>query len=140
VKPLKISIMLIIICILFLAACAQKRPVLYPNYHLKQAGNEVARADIDECMRLAAEHGAKSSPGGRVAKGTAAGAAIGGVAGGAVGAVLGNVGRGAAVGAAGGAAGALTRGIIRSGEPGSVFRRFVEKCLREKGYEPIGWR
>lgn len=91
-------------------------------------------------MRLAAEYGTKSDSGEKVAKGTAAGAAVGGAAGAAVGAVFGNAGRGAAAGAAGGAAGALTRGIIHSGQPDPVFRRFVEKCLREKGYEPIGWK
>ena len=42
--------------------------------------------------------------------------------------------------AAGGAAGVLTRGVIRSGDPDPTFRRFVEKCLRDKGYEPVGWR
>jgi len=57
-----------------------------------------------------------------------------------VGAVLGGVGKGAAAGAAGGAAGALTRGVIHAGDPDPTFRRFVEKCLRDKGYEPIGWR
>jgi len=139
-KPSKTSKIILFICILFLSACAQRRPVLYPNPYLKQVRNERAQSDIDECMRLAAEYGTKSDSGEKVAKKTAAGAAVGGAAGAAVGAVFGNVGRGAAAGAAGGAAGALTRGIIRSGEPDPVFRRFVEKCLREKGYEPIGWK
>jgi len=125
---------------MFFLGCAQQRPVLYPNYHLKQVGNDVAQADIDDCMHLAAEHGEKSSSGEKVARNTATGAAVGGATGAAVGAVLGSAGRGAAAGAAGGGVGALTRGILRSGKPDSVFRRFVEKCLREKGYEPIGWR
>ncbi len=136
-KTLKASILA---CVFFLLACSQKRPVLYPNYHLEQVGNEVAQADIDECMRLAAEHGATSSSSGKVAKGTTKGAAVGGAGGAAAGAVLGSAGRGAAAGAAGGAAIALTRGIFRSREPDPVFRRFVEKCLRDKGYEPIGWK
>jgi len=140
VKPSKASKILLFICILFLSACAHKRPVLYPNVYLKQVGNEKAQADIDQCMRLATEYGTKSDSGEKVAKKTAAGAAVGGATGAAVGAVFGNVGRGAAAGGAGGAVGALTRGIIRSGEPDPVFRRFVERCLREKGYEPIGWK
>jgi hypothetical protein len=114
----KASKILLFVCILFLSGCAQKRPFLYPNAYLKQVGNERAQADIDRCMRLAAEYGTKSDSGEKVAKGTAAGAAVGGAA---------------------GAAGALTRGIIHSEQPDPVFRRFVEKCLREKGYEPIGW-
>ena len=140
VKPPKTLGIMFFVCILLFSACAQKRPVLYPNYHLEEVGDEQAQADIDECMRFAAEYGAKSSSGGEVAKRTAGGAAVGGAAGAGIGAVTGSVGRGAAAGAAGGAAAALTRGIIRSGEPDPVFRRFVEKCLREKGYEPVGWR
>lgn len=130
----------ILACVFFLLACSQKRPVLYPTDHLEQVENEVVQADLDECMRLASEHGASSSSSGRVAKGTAEGAAVGGAGGAAAGAVLGSLGRGAAVGAAGGAAVALMRAIIRSREPDPVFQRFVERCLREKGYEPIGWK
>lgn len=139
-RPSKTLKACILACVFFLLACSQKRPVLYPNYHLEHVGNEVAQADIDECMRLAAEHGATSSSSGKVAKGTTKGAAVGGAGGAAAGAVLGSAGRGAAAGAAGGAAIALTRGIFRSREPDPVFRRFVEKCLRDKGYEPIGWK
>lgn len=120
--------------------CAAQRPVLYPNHQLTMAGQAVAETDIDHCLALAEEYGAHASAGGEVAKDTATGAAVGGASGAAVGAVLGDFGKGAAAGAAGGAAGALTRSVIRSGEPDATFRRFVEKCLRDKGYEPIGWR
>jgi len=120
--------------------CAAKRPVLYPNYQLTMVGQEAAQADIDQCMALANEYGAATSASGEVAKDTASGAAVGGATGAAVGAVLGDFGKGAAAGAAGGAAGALTRSVIRSGDQDPVFRSFVEKCLRDKGYEPIGWR
>ena len=130
----------ILACVFFLLACSQKGPVLYPTDHLGQVEDEVVQADLDECMRLAAEHGASSSSSVKVAKGTTEGAAVGGAGGAAAGAVLGSLGRGAAVGAAGGAAVALMREIFRSREPDPVFRRFVERCLREKGYEPIGWK
>jgi hypothetical protein len=121
-----------------LAGCAQ-RPVLYPNAHLEKVGNEVAQKDIDECIRKAEEGGAQSNKGAEVAKDTAGGAVIGGAVGAATGAVLGDFGRGAAAGAAGGAALGLTRGILNS-ERDPVLRNFVERCLREKGYDPIGWR
>ncbi|MBW2448714.1 MAG: hypothetical protein JRG83_22750, partial [Deltaproteobacteria bacterium] len=55
-------------------------------------------------------------------------------------AVRGHAGRGAATGAAGAAAGGLVRGLFRSREPDPVERRFVEQCLRDRGYQPIGWR
>jgi len=121
-------------------SCALKRPVLYPNSHLKIVGTEVVQKDIDECMRLAAEHGADSGAGGEVAKKTVTGAALGAATGAAVGAVLGHAGRGAATGAAGGGAGGFIRGLIGSRDPDPLFRRFVEKCLSDKGYETVGWR
>ena len=139
-KPAKTPAILIYVGLLVLSACAQQRPVLYPNYYLEEVGKEAAQADIDECMRLAAEHGAKPNSGDKVAKQGARSAAIGGVTGAAVGAIFGSAGRSAAVGVAGGGAAGLTRGAIDSGKPDPVFRRFVERCLLEKGYEPIGWR
>jgi hypothetical protein len=136
----KILKFLFILCVLFLSACAPKRPILYPNDHFKQVGNATAQTDIDECMQLAAESDAKSSSGRKVAKDTTKGAAVGGATGAAVGAVYGNAGRSAAAGAAGGAAAGLTSGMFDAKDPDPVFRGFVEKCLRDKGYEPIGWK
>ena len=120
--------------------CAQQRPVLYPSPYMKTVGQERADADVNDCIRLASEQGAQRDAGGQVAKDTAEGGAVGGAVGAGVGAVLSSVGRGAAAGAAGGTAGALTRGLFRSSEPDPVFRGFVDRCLRDKGYEPIGWR
>ena len=127
-------------CLLLLVACSQKRPVLYPNYHLQEVGDETAQTEIDECISLAKEYGTSSSSSGKVAKRTAGGGAVGAAGGAASGAVFGSVGRGAAAGAAGGAAVGCLQGLFRSPEPDPVFRRFVEKCLLEKGYEPIGWK
>jgi len=139
-KFILVRMMLILFVAFAMSSCAVKRPVLYPNYHLQNVGKTVAQEDIDDCMRLAAEHGADSNAGEKVAKRTAAGAAIGAATGAAVGAVLGHAGRGAATGAAGGGAGGLITGLFRSRTPDPVFRRFVEKCLCKKGYEPVGWR
>ena len=126
--------------LLLLVACSQKRPVLYPNDHWQQVGDETAQTEIDDCISFAEEYGASSSSSGKVAKSTAGGGAVGAAGGAATGAVLGSVGRGAAAGAAGGAAVGCLQGLFRSREPDPVFRQFVEKCLREKGYEPIGWK
>ena len=114
--------------------------MLYPNPHLRAVGTEIAKTDIDDCIQLAIDYGAQEDKGKKIAKKTAAGAAVGGAAGTAVGAVRGNAAKGAAAGAAGGGAAAMTRGMIRSGKPDPVFKRFVEKCLRDKGYSPIGWQ
>ena len=130
----------LLICTVSLLACTKKRPVLYPNAHLQYVGNEKAQADIDECIRFAEDHGVESKPEEKVAKETVRGAAVGGSIGAGVGAVKGNTGRKAGAGAAGGAAGGFTRGVFRSGDPDPVFARFVEKCLRDKGYAPVGWK
>jgi outer membrane lipoprotein SlyB len=126
--------------LVFSLGCAQQRPVLYPNAQLKTVGQERAEGDINECIRLASEQGAQGNSGDKVAKDTVEGGAVGGAVGAGVGAVVSSVGRGAAAGAAGGAAGALTRGLFRASEPDPVFRGFVDRCLRDRGYEPIGWR
>jgi hypothetical protein len=143
-KPMTVilnKLVIIIIPLLVVVyACSPKRPVLYPNAHLKQVGQEVAEADIDECIQLAKDYGADSKSGEKVVSQTAKGATVGGAAGAAIGAVKGDLGHGAAAGAAGGAAAAGAREILRSGDPDPVFKRFVEKCLRDRGYEPIGWR
>jgi len=130
----------LVLLMVTLLACAQQRPVLYPNAHLKQVGNFKAQADIDACIQMAVDYGAKGNSGAKIAKDTGAGAAVGGAAGAAVGAVTGNLGRGAAAGAAGGGAAAMTRSALNSGKPDPVFKNFVDQCLREKGYQPVGWR
>jgi len=128
------------IIFIFLAGCASRGgPVLYPNAHLKAVGKEQAEIDIGECERLADEY-IKTNTGGDVAGSTAAGGAGGAVVGGAVGAVTGNIGKGAGIGGAAGAAGGLVRGIAKSSKPSQVYKNFVSRCLREKGYEPIGWQ
>jgi outer membrane lipoprotein SlyB len=138
---LTISRFIFVFFILFFCGCAQQRPVLYPNSHLEYVGSEKAQADIDACLHLAKTYGAGENKGKKIAKDTAAGATVGAVAGAAIGAVLGNnVGRAAGVGAAGAGAATMTRKTIDSGEPDPLFRRFVEKCLHEKGYETIGWQ
>jgi hypothetical protein len=140
-KPdMKARYLILFALLLSFAACAEERPVLYPNSHLNQVGTQAAQADVDECMRLAKESNVAENKGGKVAKDTAAGAVVGAAIGGAVGAVTGNFGQGLASGAAGGGAGGLAGGAIGSSGPDPIFQRFVEKCLRDKGYEPIGWK
>ncbi len=131
---------LLAIVIAAVAGCAAQRPVLYPNETLQKQGSERAQQAIDECIQLAQEHGAGSSRAGAVAGRAATGGAVGAASGAAVGAVLGSAGTGAAAGAAGGASRGLLAGLFGSREPDPVFRQFVDQCLRDKGYEPIGWR
>ncbi len=124
-----------------LAGCSAQRPVLYPNAQLDRVGNATAERDIDDCMRRAEQF--VSAGGGQaaeVATGTAVGAGAGAAIGAAGGAVTGDAGRGAAVGAASGATAGLLGGLFKTHEPSPVYRNFVERCLRERGYDPIGWQ
>lgn len=124
--------------VIFLAGCGYQRPVLYPNAHLKQVGEAQAQTDIAECMKMAEAY-VKSNPEAQVVGSTAAGAGAGAAVGGAMGAVTGNLGRGAGIGAAGGAVAGVIRGASRASSPSPTYKNFVNRCLREKGYEPIGW-
>lgn len=129
--------LLMVISILFVAGCATG-PVLYPNAHLKKVGEAQAHRDIAACEAQAQAY-VRSEAGMAAAKSTAVGAAGGAVIGGAAGAVTGSFGRGLGVGAATGAAAGLVRGVIQGAEPTPLFKNFVDRCLRERGYEPIGW-
>lgn len=129
---------IVIAVLLLLAGCAT-RPVLYPNAHLKQVGEEQAQRDIAECQALA-EHHIQSDAGVATAKSTAAGAAGGAVIGGVAGAFDGSFGRGVGMGAALGGTLGFLQGMFSSAEPSPVYKNFVTRCLTERGYEAIGWQ
>jgi hypothetical protein len=134
---------LILLAVLALAGCSStKKPVLYPNNHLNTVGQQQADIDINACMRAAEASGANAGKGGELAKDTAKAGAVGGATGAVVGAISSNTstGRGAAIGGAGAATATLVGGAFNSSEPTQVYLRYVEICLREKGYQPIGWR
>jgi len=127
--------------VLILAACSAKRPVFYPNDFLQTVGKDQAQADANQCMAEARDYGVKNDAGktvgGKAVKGATLGAAISAV----VSAVLGgNVGRAVGAGAAGGATAGAVSGAFDADEPDAVFRNYVNRCLREMGYEVIGWQ
>jgi hypothetical protein len=116
-------------------------PVLYPNDHLKQVGQAAAQQDISECRQLAEQYGVDENREGNVGGKAAGGAATGGAAAGAWGLVRGgSVGERALAGAAAGAAAGSVGGMMQSSETSPVFKNFVQKCLRDRGYEVIGWQ
>ncbi len=123
-----------------LGGCAASRPVLYPNQTLSQRGQAGGDAAIQDCRRKADAANVDDSQAGAVAKSTGVGAAVGAATGAAVGAVLGNAGRGAAAGAAGGGAQGLIGGMFRSSGPSPLYKSYVDRCLRDQGYEVIGWK
>ena len=46
---------------------------------------------------------------------------------------------GAMVGAAGGATAGFLRGLFRRSPPSNAYKQFVQRCLKERGYDPVGW-
>jgi hypothetical protein len=124
-----------------LIGCAGPRPVLYPNVHLQNVGKEAADQDIASCREVAKAAG--SSPGGgrtgAVVGGTVVGAGVGAASGAAGGAVVGAAGSGSAIGAVSGAVAGLLRGLFRRPPPSQAYMRIVDRCLKERGYEPMGW-
>ncbi len=136
-------IVLFIVCFtvtLSSTGCATKRPVLYPNDKMQTVGKAQAQSDTDGCIRAAKSGVGTAEPGEKVVGASAGGAAVGEATGAAGGALSGNAGIGAATGAVGGAAGGFVWSIFQARDPDPVYAGFVERCLREKGYEPIGWR
>jgi hypothetical protein len=137
---------LLAICVIFgLAGCSGPQPILYTNSHFNTVGREAAERDIDECKKSAEAAGAEQGAGraGEVTGSTAVGAGIGAAGGAVGGAVVGAAGSGSAIGAASGAVWGLLTGLWHAftggGEPNQTYRRFVDRCLTEKGYEVVGW-
>ena len=110
-----------LITMMGLIACSTvQSPVLYPNAHLQRVGQAQADSDIATCRDLSSQY-VESTAGKDIAKNTA----------------IGTVG-GAAVGAAGGAVSG--RGTAKQIGPSRVYKSYVNRCLREKGYDVIGWQ
>ena len=106
--------------------------MLYPNERLQRVRHPAVDRDINECMQHAEEY-VSSGGGGKALEQAAVG-----------GAIIGRAGTGTAVGAAGDGAAGVIRGLIHGltckQSPGPVYKNFVDRCLREKGYDPIGWQ
>lgn len=122
--------------------CSAHKPILYPNAHYQQVGADAAEADIKDCLALAEQAGASATEGktAQVAGGTVAGGAVGSAAGAVGGAIVGHPGRGAMVGAASGATAGFLRGLFKRPAPSRAFTNYVDRCLRERGYDPTGWQ
>jgi hypothetical protein len=133
---------------LTVAGCSSLKPTLYPNDQYNRVGAAKADEDVAACQQQAEEYvktGGVSGPGvGETARNTGVGAAVGAASGAVGGAIGGNAGEGAAIGAASGATagllGTLFGWMFQPSQPDPTYRAFVEKCLRDKGYEPIGWQ
>jgi uncharacterized protein YcfJ len=124
--------------IVALGCSTTKSPILYPNEHLTTVGAEQANRDIEECCRLADSY-LTSQKTKETAKKTVESSVVGAAAGAAAGSMFGHAGRGAAAGAAAGAASTVTHALFRVKDPDPVFMNYVNRCLSDKGYQPLGW-
>jgi hypothetical protein len=137
-----------LLLVVVVAGCSSRRPVLYPNEQYQRVGDAGAQRDIEECMARAQQFTESRGVAGERAKDAAKQAAYGGATGAAVGAVggaiSGNPGHGAAVGAATGATAGLLHsvfgGFFGPTAPDPLVAGYTDRCLREKGYDPIGWK
>ena len=143
----RITSSILLASLLATAGCAAKRPKLYPNEQYNRVGEVAAERDIDDCMQRADQYvksgGQSADTARQVGTNTAVGAGVGAATGAVGGAIGGNAGEGAAVGAASGATAGLLWGLFGASQshgPDPVYANFVDRCLRERGYEPIGWK
>jgi outer membrane lipoprotein SlyB len=136
-----LNIFLAFFIVLTVEACASTKPVLYPNEHFNRVGREAAERDIENCIQLAESAGADTADSsvGRGAAQTAGGAAVGAASGAVGGAVVGAAGSGSAIGAASGATAGLLHWLFSKPERSAAFENFVNQCLQERGYQPVGW-
>jgi len=67
----------LIVAFISLVGCAGPRPVLYPNNHFEQVGQERVDQDVAACEELAEEYISKSNAGEKVVGQTVVGGAIG---------------------------------------------------------------
>jgi hypothetical protein len=130
------------------AGCSTSHPTLYPNEQYQKVGAAQAQQDVEDCEAKASAFVKSGGQGGQMARegarNTGAGAAVGAAGGAVGGAIGGNVGEGAAIGAASGATagllGTMFGWMFQAPAPDPTYRNFVETCLRDKGYQPIGWQ
>lgn len=135
-----------LLSIVWLSACAGPSPILYPNAHYQSVGRDTIEQDLEYCKQLAESAGADENSGGaagKVATNTAIGAGAGAASGAVGGAISGSPGTGSLIGAASGAVWGLFRGLFSAASPSQssqAYTNFVNRCLREKGYEVTGWQ
>lgn len=145
------TLFFVIIAMSVLSGCARTgsrspdaRPVLYPNAAYKEFGEAHAQDEVDLCISAARRAGlTPDEKDNAVGHSAAKGAAVVGTAatvgalvrGRGVDSAIGSGVRGAAVG---GATGAVV-GAFQE-KPNTTYRNFVQRCMREKGFDVIGWQ
>jgi outer membrane lipoprotein SlyB len=130
----------ILLCAVLLGACATSAPVVVTTSAADSA--RVAR-DTEQCRRQAtAAVGLNGRDAGTLAQAAGKAGTVGFV-GGAVGSLVAGSkdawqkARGAA---AGGASGIAAKVLLEWNEPDDVHQEFVERCMKKRGHDVLGWR
>jgi hypothetical protein len=123
-----------------LGACATSAPVVVPTSAADSA--RVAR-DSEQCRSQAtAAVGLNGRNAGTVASSAGKAGTVGFVAGAVGGLVAGSkdVWQKARGAAAGGASGIATKVLLEWNEPDDVHQEYVERCMKKRGHDVLGWR
>jgi len=99
---------------ILMAACVRERPLLYPNELVRAAGAAAAEREIDDCMQRAEDFVGKARRGEVVFEETITGSR--------------------------GLSGGMALDSNFKQDPMPTYRTFVNRCLRQKGYEPLEWK
>ena len=130
----------LLLCVGLVGLSCAKRPVLYPNAKYEQVGAAAANQAIDQCMAKADAADLEGSEAADAAISTGTGAAVGGATGAVAGAISGGAGTGAAVGAAVGGMVGFFSWMFGTADPDPLYVSYVDTCLANQGYQPIGWK
>lgn len=124
----------ILVALMLLSSCASK-PVLYPNKKLESVGKEAAQKDVDACLAKADQF-LESDKGKQILKSAGKGSFVGAAMGAVTGLLFGDFKRAVTSGAVvGGAAGAAGESI----SPDRLKQAYTNRCLKEQGYDVMGW-
>lgn len=141
---MKVRLLFLAVCGLFLAGCASYRPILDENEHYLKVGDAQAQKDIDQCMTRAdaylekyKKERMKKQVGRSAVSGAILGGLIGALSGGGVESTAGGAAIGGAAGAGSGYANEASKDQL---QPDDVKQRYVTNCLRRKHYDVIGWQ
>ena len=102
------------IAFVIIAGCATERPVLYPNGHARQVGRYAANRDVDDCMLRGEQYIDRLNRPDAIIEETVTGTAS--------------------------LPASLMHDSAHRLNPNLLFRSYVNRCLRERGYEPLAWK
>ena len=141
--PFRLAVIVLVFLLVFTACSSsqrERRPMFYPNQKYNRAGDQGIQSDVERCRAMADQYVDREDNREQVAKSTLKRSAVGSAVGATAGSFTGRAGRGAGIGASTGALLGLFGGLEKSNSSDGVYEQFVSRCLKDKGYEVLGWR